>query len=513
MENLFVNLLELSLSGSIVILLVLVLRLAFKNAPRRLVCLLWLLVGIRLLLPVHIETDFSLQPDLEQLVALPQTQQEFVPEDMVPAVPNPGDNVVISTENVVTVEVQRSINWVTVAAVVWLLGAAAMLVYTLTSYIRLKRQVRGAVQTEDGAWESRSLNGAFLFGYLKPRIFLPAGLTGRDREYVLSHERVHIVCGDHWTKLAGFLCLSMHWFNPMVWIAYRLLCRDLEMACDEQVVRRYSVEERKAYSKALLSCSAGSRPVSVCPIAFGEVDVKERIMKILNYRKPGFWICLVCVIAVIGTAVFFLTDAAPKYNTVFEEYASLIGAHKSELADRAGIKEEDLIYQRYEYYLPEPVIFNGSEFTVSFYAGEDTQDRINGISFQKVGYENIEALAEDLVLIEQSLYKAYGATRYETPIFTDKEQVFADYMGNKSWRTGVTWEFKDTAPYPVTQNYMQEMLSWDSIKQIATRRWGEDAIPRAIFSVDVSAGDYEIGDLAISINYKVNISRKGNWEE
>ena len=316
MEKFFASLLEMSLSGSIVILLVLALRLALKKAPARLVCLLWLLAGLRLVLPFHIEAEFSLQPDTQQLLQPVVSDrvyapQEFVPQDMIPAMPTMGENITVNTEVGVTTTVQRTIDWIAVAAYIWAAGVAGMLAFTVISYVRLKRQVREAIGTADGAWECDSLNGPFLLGYIKPRIFLPAGIAGSDREYVLSHERTHLAWGDHWTKLVGFLCLSLHWFNPLVWLAYWCLCKDLETACDEQVVKGYDVEKRKAYSKALLACSAGSRPVSACPVAFGEVNVKERIMMVLNYRRPGFWICLVCLVAVIGAAVFFLTDPAP----------------------------------------------------------------------------------------------------------------------------------------------------------------------------------------------------------
>ena len=489
MEKIFEALLTISLSGSIVILLVMVLRLLLKNAPKRLVCLLWLLVGIRLLLPVHIETKFSLQPDFEQVLPQPKIQQGVISEDIVPAAPNPGNNVVISTEDAVTIEVQRSINWVSVAAVVWMLGAAIMLLYTAVSYIRLNRQVRGAVQTEEGVWESGNVDGAFLFGYLKPRIFLPAGLTGCDREYVLSHERTHIACGDHWTKLVGFLCLSMHWFNPLVWIAYRLLCRDLEMACDEQVVRRYSLEERKAYSNALLSCSVGSRPVSACPIAFGEVDVKERIMKILNYRKPAFWICVLCVFAVIGTAVFFLTDAAPQYDTVFEEYASMIGLHKDEFLKEVDLGEGVQPNAYSMYYFPETVTFNGNEFVVSYYHDEMFKNRVTGVSFG-TAYQDMENFAEDYITIQNLLVEIYGDPRNRTDLFSDAEEILAQYTPGEIKRgrnIGLHWDKNDCAPYPATQELMQEIVTWDSMIEFVKAYYGNYYEPKTSFHVALSS--------------------------
>ena len=289
------------------------------------------------------------------------------------------------------------------------------------------------------------------------------------------------------------------------------MCLDLEIACDEQVVRRYSLEERKAYSNALLSCGVGSRPVSACPIAFGEVDVKERIMKILNYRKPAFWVCIVCVLAVVGTAAFFLTDAAPRYNTVLEEYASMVGLQKNDFLDKVDVKEEDLTYEFRMYHLPEAVIFNETEFTVMFSASESTMDRVGGVTFQKTGYENIEALAEDLVAIEQALFEAYGTTHNEMPIFTDKQQV-VDAYENKTPIAGVSWQMDDTAPYVAAQEYMDEMLTWEHIIEIAEDRWGSDVTPRATFIASISPGQDHNG-IYLEIKFGVSLSCKGSWEE
>ena len=388
------DLLTMSLSGSIVILLVLALRLVLKKAPARLMCLLWLLVGLRLVLPFHIEADFSLQPDTQQLLQPVVSNQvyvpqEYVPQDMVPAMPTVGENITIHTDIGVTTQVQRTIDWMAVAAYIWAAGVAVMLVYAVVSYVRLKRQVRAAVRMDDGTWECRNLEGAFLLGYLKPKIFIPAHITGNDREYVISHERNHIAWGDHWTKLVGFLCLSLHWFNPLVWLAYWCLCKDLETACDEQVVKGYDVQQRKAYSQALLSCSTGSRPVSACPIAFGEVNVKERIMKVLNYRKPTFWICLVCVIAIIGAAVFFLTD--PLKEMTMEDYVALIGTKRSELLEKLRVDEEDVTYLETSrrYLLPDTVQHNGREYRVYCNAGEDVHNTAVSFTFVSMGNQGL----------------------------------------------------------------------------------------------------------------------------
>ena len=493
MENFFVNFLELSWSGSIVILLVVGLRLALQKAPKRLVCLLWLLVGIRLLLPVHVETSFSLQPDMVQLTRSMQRQEVPVQPDAVPAIPVPGDDVVVSTGDAqVVVEVSRATDWGMVAAIVWAAGAAVMLGYAVLSYFRLRKQVCGAVRAEDGAWESERLNSAFLFGYFKPRIFLPTDLRGKDREYVLSHERVHIVCGDHWIKLVGFLCLSLHWFNPLVWIAYRLLCRDLEIACDEQVVKRYSVEERKAYSRALLSCSVGSCPVSACPIAFGEVDVKERIMKILNYRKPGFWICLVCVIAIIGTAVFFLTDSKPKYDTVFEEYAAMIGLDKDQFYRNIGTTEEngtlEVLHRRV---LSEPMEIDGTKYWIAVYYDERSDNRISSVELMAEPYGSFDEMAEKYLSMQELLCGIYGETKDDSESYTDLQQMQSAYEKRVpkrgSWGAQVLWSLEDvTEMYPGAQDYMNYLAAWEDVIENIKYEHGSNVAPKSWFEVSLS---------------------------
>ena len=514
MVSILKNLLAMSLSGSIVILLVLALRLILQKAPARLVCLLWLLVGLRLVLPFHIEAGFSLQPDTQQLlqpvvsdrVSVPQ---EYVPQDMIPAMPTIGENITVNTDVGVTTTVQRTMDWMSVAAYIWVVGVAGMLAYTLTSYVRLKQQVRGATGTADGAWECDNLNGPFLLGYIKPRIFLPAGITGSDREYVLSHERTHLAWGDHWTKLVGFLCLSLHWFNPLVWLAYWCLCKDLETACDEQVVKGYDVEKRKAYSKALLACSAGSRPVSACPVAFGEVNVKERIMKVLNYRKPGFWICLVCVVAIIGAAVFFLTD--PLKEMTMEDYVALIGTERSELLEKLGVDEEDVTYSEASrlYLLPETVQFNGREYQIYCDMGETFHNQAASFKFVSIPKEDeqtsIEDFASEYLALQAQFTEQFGESR-RTNIYWDAQQIVDAYENRRrsevgAWVIDTPWEVYEGIPYSNIVEFLKEMLTWDEVTYLG--KWhGRDM--DGLLRVSLQ-GEYLDGSAVFKINYRADV--------
>lgn len=476
MVALLKSLLTMSLSGSIVILLVLALRLALKKAPARLVCLLWLLAGLRLMLPFHIQADFSLQPDVQQALQpvisnQTYTPQEYVPQDPVPAIPTVGENINVTVENGVTTQVRRTVDWMELAAYVWALGAAVMLVYTGVSYIKLKRQVSTAVQTADGAWECDGLSGAFILGYGKPRIYIARNLSGNDREYVLAHERTHIAWGDHWTKLIGFLCLSLHWFNPLVWLAYRLMCQDLEAACDEQVVKGYDAQQRKAYSNALLSCAGENRPVSACPIAFGEVNVKERIMKILNYRKPSFWICLLCVVAIIGAAVFFLTDLLKEMT--MEDYVALIGTERSELLEKLGVDEEDVTYLETSrrYLLPDTVQHNGREYRVYCDAGESVHNTAVSFTFVSEPVLNeqtsIEAFAQEYLALQAQYIEQFGPSR-RTNVYTEVQQIVEAYENRRksdtgAWGIETPWEVYEDIPFANITDFLKDMLTWDEV--------------------------------------------------
>ena len=314
MYDLFTKVLEASLYGGIMIALVLVLRLVLRKAPRWMICLLWLLAAVRLLCPLQIESSLSLQPDL---TPLPQIQTQEAPEPIPPMVPAVPDNVILPEgegiqtvirDDAVTGEHHQTIHWGDVAACVWAAVAVGMMLYSIAAYVRLKHRVREAVKLVDNIYECAGLDTAFVLGYWTPRIYIPMGLE--NLTYIVDHERSHIRRGDHWFKLLMFTALALHWFNPLVWIAYFCMCRDLEMACDQRAVRDFGLEQRKAYSAALLACSAGHRSFAACPVAFGEVSVKSRILGVLNYRKPRFWICLMAVVAIVFVAVCFLTNPA-----------------------------------------------------------------------------------------------------------------------------------------------------------------------------------------------------------
>lgn len=345
MEKLFLVYLNAGFFGGVIILVGLLLRPLLRNAPRRFLCIVWLLAAVRLLLPINLESSFSLQPRFTPTITVlsqqeqqaqtpvepPVTNPIVSPSPVLPEVdseidPLPPEKPVIPgtpvqpvpdidpvvpeppiVENPTPAE-PMAVNVMQIIAIIWVMVMAAVYVYGLVSYLVLKRRVKTAVRCADGTLESERISSAFLLGYFKPEIYLPVGLSEQDRAFMIAHEQAHIRRRDHWWKLLGLMCVGIHWYNPLVWIGYALMCRDIEIACDEQVVQSMSLEERKAYSLALLNSGKRLSGMLACPVAFGEVSLKQRIKKVLAYRQPKFWMTAIAISLVVFVALCFLTS-------------------------------------------------------------------------------------------------------------------------------------------------------------------------------------------------------------
>lgn len=317
MDAVFVKLFNMSMAAGWMILAVLLLRLLLKKAPRWIHCLLWGFVAVRLVCSVSFQSAFSLIPSKETLnlhnvryEAHPRIQSGIA---AVNRVVNPVmENTFAPTE-------PSSVNplavWMYAAGVLWLIGVVVFLIFALFSYIRLHRKVRFAAPLSPDVWQCDEIHAPFLLGMFRPRIYLPSGIDDVSMNYVLAHERAHLKRLDHWWKPLGYALLTVYWFHPLVWVAYVLFCRDIELACDEKVIRAYDMDQKKAYSGALLAMSMNRRQVFVCPLAFGEVGVKERIKSVLHYKKPAFWLLAAAVLACVVVAVCFLTD--PQEEQIF----------------------------------------------------------------------------------------------------------------------------------------------------------------------------------------------------
>lgn len=309
MTELFLKILNMSISATWLVLAVLLLRFLMKKAPKWCTVLLWSLVALRLLCPFSLESALSLIPSAQTIppdIMLDSTPEIHTGVESINSAVNPMIADSFTPNPAVSANPLQI--WLPVCASIWILGITLMTLYTLLTYLRLHRRVRMAIRAKDNIYLSEYVSSPFVLGIFRPRIYLPYHMDELDRFHVIAHERAHIRRKDHLWKPLGFLLLTIHWFNPVMWLSYILLCRDIELACDERVIRELGVQQRADYSQALLNCSIPHRAIAACPLAFGEVGVKERVKNVLRYRKPSFWIILISLILCTVAAVCFLTD-------------------------------------------------------------------------------------------------------------------------------------------------------------------------------------------------------------
>ena len=309
LKTAFLELVNRSIAASWLVLAVLVVRLLLKKAPKWVNVLLWGIVAVRLLCPFTIESTLSL---------IPSTQT--IPMNIEMAASPAIDSGVSAVNRVVNPMITASFTphpgasanplqiWIPLAAVIWLFGMAAMLLYTTVSYWRLNRRIGTAIRCRENIYQSENVSSPFVLGIFRPKIYLPFHMNEQELRHVVAHERAHIRRKDHWWKPLGFFLLTVHWFNPALWLAYALLCRDIELACDEKVIKELSSDQRADYTQALVACSVNRRIIAACPLAFGEVSVKDRVKSVMNYKKPAFWMVTVAVLACGIVAVCFLTN-------------------------------------------------------------------------------------------------------------------------------------------------------------------------------------------------------------
>ena len=309
MEAVFLKLLNMSIAAGWLVLVVVVLRVLLKRAPKHVLCILWALVACRLLCPISLESVLSLIPSAETIpqdilysqepeihsgiLMLNTVVNPVLAEELAPA---PGDSV-----NPMQIVIY-------IASRVWFIGVLGMMLYAGISYYRIYKQVKVSIKLEEKLYICDDIESPFILGVMKPQIYLPSALEEDKKEYVIAHERAHLKRRDHWWKPLGFVLLAIYWFHPLMWLSYVLLCRDIELACDERVIRELGEEQKKPYSEALLYCSVPRKMIVACPLAFGEVGVKERVKTVLHYKKPAFWVIVVAGIVCGVVAVCFLTN-------------------------------------------------------------------------------------------------------------------------------------------------------------------------------------------------------------
>ena len=315
MNELFLKIINMSISASWLILAVLILRLVLKKAPKWVNVLLWGIVAVRLICPFSFESALSLIPSAETFPEKIISGPSFDIQTGISPVDNRiNDYLGDRYFEGVTVHANNGNNIMTILTIVWIIGILLLVAYTIISYRRLHREIDTAVRYKDNIFQSENVKSPFVLGIIKPRIYLPFNMNGQDLEHVVAHEQAHIHRKDHWWKPLGFLLLTIHWFNPLMWLAYVLLCRDIELACDEKVIKELGNEQRADYTQALVACSVNRRMIAACPLAFGEVGVKDRVKSVMNYKKPAFWGVVLAVIVCVFVAVCFLTNPVTKNN-------------------------------------------------------------------------------------------------------------------------------------------------------------------------------------------------------
>ena len=309
MNELFLKIINMSISASWLVLAVLILRFVLKKAPKWINVLLWGIVAIRLICPFSFESPLSLIPSAETIPLNIGMDTTPTINSGISAINN-AVNPIISQSNTPMAGASVNLLQITIGIYeyIWIFGMIALALYTAISYWRLRRKVDTAVRYKDNIFQSENVSFPFVLGIIKPRIYLPFKMNGQYLEHVVAHEQAHICRKDHWWKPLGFLLLMIHWFNPLMWLAYVLLCRDIELACDEKVIKELGNEQRGDYTQALVACSINRRMIAACPLAFGEVSVKERVKSVMNYKKPAFWVIIIAVIICVGVAACFLTN-------------------------------------------------------------------------------------------------------------------------------------------------------------------------------------------------------------
>ena len=367
MSEAFLQIVNMSISASWLVIAVLLLRLVLKKAPKWVNVLLWGFVAVRLICPISFESALSLIPSAEpipeQVIAnlvvdvpaeIPGFEASIQDPADAPVRDETGDETGDQTNVDFAEPEKQGIPVVTVLTALWAVGVGAMLVYTAVSYLLLRRRVATAVRLENNIYQSENVDSPFVLGIVKAKIYLPFRMDSRDLAHVIAHEQAHIRRKDHWWKPFGFVLLAIHWFNPLMWVGYILLCRDIELACDEKVIREMDNETKADYTEALVACSVNRRRIAACPLAFGEVGVKERVKTVMNYKKPAFWIVIAAVALCIVVAVCFLTnpkDNAPQVGN--PQMLELPGVQwfvtPDELKEALNITEDQIVDETTDY--------------------------------------------------------------------------------------------------------------------------------------------------------------------
>ena len=440
MTEFFLKIVNMSISASWIVLAVLLLRLLLKKAPKWINVILWGIVGLRLVMPFTLESVFSLIPSAETVN--PEIMMDKTPQinTGVPIINNAINPVISESFTPAPMDSANPLQiWIPIFALVWVIGIVAMVLYTVISFLRVKRKIGTAVLLCDNIYQSESVVSPFVLGILRPKIYLPFNMTEQDMAQVIAHENAHISRKDHLWKPLGFLTLTLHWFNPLMWLGYVLLCRDIELACDEKVVKTLNNEQKADYSQALLACSVNRRIIAACPLAFGEVGVKKRVKSVLNYKKPAFWLVLTAIVLSIVVAVCFLTNPQQNVEDIIVPNTSWkCETHDfSFKIDQNYAMEGDINTTNYNGEISIGFRYAGKTAVASIfkgnweYAQSSAEDPLLSGTFYAKGEKLIFKINEDNVGIKQKelvFYQIELSETFETTVsyanWSDGEKIF-----------------------------------------------------------------------------------------
>ncbi len=501
MTDIFIKLLNMSIVAGWLVIAVLLLRLVLKKAPSWIFCVLWAFVALRLLIPFSVQSKTSAVPSVETVppeiiytdvpeihTGLPTFNSYFNPYITEILSPKEPDNN--ETEEPEETPAKKLID---IGATVWLCGMASMAVYAIISYTLLKRKVREAVKQDKRIFICDNISSPFIMGVLFPRIYLPSSIKEADAEMVIAHEQAHIKRKDHFWKPLGFLLLTVYWFNPLLWVAYVMFCKDIESACDEKVIKKYGLQIKKQYSEALLNCSVSGKWVTACPVAFGETAVKTRIKGVLNYKKPAFWIIIIAVLACIATSVFFLTD--PLSNETGDDMSNVsdsIVNDKDSVAARFKFKRliysnvelpNQMLVSDYTIFLPQLIVTTDNRLLIER-PDNSTWSEAGTLEKSKLYKNNFDNMIQDekweadynAELIRTNAYEVYMCNREENGVvyliyFTNGTILFM--FGTKENEYSKTYDSVIIAEYSVDNGGAGYILPY-TLYDVYTYNFGSD---------------------------------------
>jgi len=452
MEKLFLSILNLSVTAGWIVLGVIILRFFLKKAPKWISCLLWGIVGIRLIMPFSFKSFLSLIPSAETFPQeLVTTQNSYY---------HTIDSGINAVDKAITPIIRDTspsaiVSYISIFSVVWLIGIAVMQIYSLAAYLLLKRQVRQSVPYSDNIRISGKINSPFILGFIRPKIYLPNGIPDNEKDYIIAHEKAHLKRLDHLIKPFAFTLLSVYWFNPLLWLGYLLLCRDIELACDQKVIKGMKKTERQEYSVVLLQNSIKRPIISACPLAFGEVGVKKRIKGIMNYKKPAFWIIISAIVISLVASVCLLT--APP-NALNYDYKIIDGYTEHPKID---VKITDLRLISDEPYINIKIINNtdkeivyGDEFHLYLKRAIGRKDCCNGNHIWNSIAHSFEGKAGE---------RKINLTTYDTEKLGKYQLEFPFTVGN-DYKTKymATVEFERISQKPLNGTYEADSIIYDN---------------------------------------------------